>query len=542
MTTALLRIRGLAVRYSSGPAVLDDLDLDVFPGECLALVGESGCGKTTLARAVLGLLPRHATVTGTIELLGTDLGQASAKSRRALLGQHLGYVAQDPYAACDPIRTVRHHIEEAWRAHGDSVAPDVIAERVSALGIGAAAIRLRDRPHQWSGGMLQRASISAATAYDPELVLADEPTSALDAELADGVLRAVRGASRGLLLISHDLRLVENHADRVAVLHGGRIIETGRTSAVTTTPSHAYTRQLLASADSIRSAPRPAAAPRSAPAPSRAAAAPPVVTIDQASVTYRSGASVVQALRGASLTIGAGEIVGIAGPSGSGKSTLLRIASGIEAPGEGTVTFAGGQASAPRGYVMPVFQDPVASLDRRWPIWRSLTEPATVGGHLSRAERLQLARDALAQVRLDGLDQHRLPGQLSVGQCQRVAIARALIARPALIVADEPTASLDVTTAADIVDLLRLARQSGVAIALVSHDEALLAAVADRIVRIRDGVTMPADQPDADPPDADQPDADQPDADQPDADPPDADPPDADPPDADDVAGTGFRR
>jgi peptide/nickel transport system ATP-binding protein len=495
MTTPLLRIRGLAVRYSSGPAVLDDLDLDVFPGEALALVGESGCGKTTLARAVLGLLPRHATVTGTIEFLGTDLGQASAKSRRALLGRHLGYVAQDPYAACDPIRTVRHHIEEAWRAHGDAAAPDVIAERVSALGIDAAATRLRDRPHQWSGGMLQRASISAATAYDPELVLADEPTSALDAELADGVLRAVRGASRGLLLISHDLRLVESHADRVAVLLGGRIVETGRTRTVTTTPSHAYTRQLLASSDSIRSAPRPAPT-TPAPTPPAARPAPPVVTIDQASVTYRSGSSVVHALRGASLTIGAGEIVGIAGPSGSGKSTLLRIASGIEEPEAGTVTFAGGQASAPRGYVMPVFQDPVASLDRRWPIWRSLTEPATVGKRLSKPERLQLARAALAQVRLDGLDQHRLPGQLSVGQCQRVAIARALIARPALIVADEPTASLDVTTAAEIVDLLRLACQSGVAIALVSHDEALLAAVADRIVRIRDGVTLPAAPPD----------------------------------------------
>jgi peptide/nickel transport system ATP-binding protein len=139
---------------------------------------------------------------------------------------------------------------------------------------------------------------------------------------------------------------------------------------------------------------------------------------------------------------------------------------------------------------MPVFQDPVASLDRRWPIWRSITEPATATKRLSRPERLRLARDALAQVRLGQLDPHRLPGQLSVGQCQRVAIARALIARPALIVADEPTASLD-----EIVDLLRLTRQSGLAIALVSHDEALLAAVADRIVRIRDGRTAPAQRP-----------------------------------------------
>ncbi len=487
MTGPLLRIRGLTVRYGSGPAVLDGLDLDIGTGEGLALVGESGCGKTTLARAILGLLPRHATVTGMIELLGTDISQASAQTRRALLGRHLGYVAQDPYAACDPIRTVRHHLEEAWRAHGAAVPPGVVEQRISALGIGAAATRLRDRPHQWSGGMLQRASISAATVHDPELVLADEPTSALDAELADGVLRAVRQASRSLLLICHDLRLVENHADRIAVLRDGRIVETGPTGSLTTAPRHAYTSQLLIAADTIRTAPRPASETQPP------AATPPVVTIDRVSVSYRSGTSTIQALDDASLTVHAGEIVGIAGPSGSGKSTLLRIASGIEAPQSGTVTFADGQASAPRGYVMPVFQDPVASLDRRWPIWRSITEPATVNERLSRPARLRLAGEALARVRLAGLDPHRRPGQLSVGQCQRVAIARALIARPALIIADEPTASLDVTTAAEIVDLLRLTRLSGLAIALVSHDEALLAAVADRIVRIRAGRTVPAE-------------------------------------------------
>jgi peptide/nickel transport system ATP-binding protein len=491
MTGPLLRIRGLAVRYRSGPAVLDGLDLDVDAGECLALVGESGCGKTTLARTILGLLPRHAAVAGTIELLGTDISHASAKSRRALLGRHLGYVAQDPYAACDPIRTVRHHIEEAWRAHGAAVPPGVIEQRMSGLGLGAAPTRLRDRPHQWSGGMLQRASISAATAHDPELVLADEPTSALDAELADGVLHAVRRASRSLLLISHDLRLVENHADRIAVLRDGRIVETGQTGSIAAAPRHEHTSQLLAAADSIRSAPRPAGGSHG-PVVTPPVVTPPVVTIDRVSVTYRSGTSTIPALRDVSLTVHAGEIVGIAGPSGSGKSTLLRIASGIELPGSGTVTFADGQAAAPRGYVMPVFQDPVASLDRRWPIWRSITEPATATKRLSRPERLRLARDALAQVRLGQLDPHRLPGQLSLGQCQRVAIARALIARPALIVADEPTASLDVTTAAEIVDLLRLTRSSGLAIALVSHDEALLAAVADRIVRIRDGRTAPA--------------------------------------------------
>ena len=236
MTTPLLRIRGLAVRYSSGPAVLDGLDLDVQAGECLALVGESGCGKTTLARAILGLLPATRPSPGRSSSSGTTSAARQPRAGAPCSATHVGYVAQDPYAACDPIRTVGHHIEEAWRAHGASVPPGVIEQRMSALGIGAATTRLRDRPYQWSGGMLQRASISAATVHDPELVLADEPTSALDAELANGVLHAVRRASRSLLLISHDLRLVENHADRIAVLRDGRIVETGRTGSVTTTP------------------------------------------------------------------------------------------------------------------------------------------------------------------------------------------------------------------------------------------------------------------------------------------------------------------
>jgi ABC-type glutathione transport system ATPase component len=227
MTAPLLRIRGLTVRYSSGPAVLDGLDLDIGAGECLALVGESGCGKTTLARAILGLLPRHATVTGTVELLGNDIGHAPAKGRRALLGTHLGYVAQDPYAACDPIRTVRHHIEEAWRAHGAAVPPGVVEQRMSALSIDAAATRLGDRPHQWSGGMLQRASISAATAHDPELVLADEPTGNLDQENGATVLALLRNLRRrAVVIVTHEPEAA-GVADRVLHLKEGRLVPEG---------------------------------------------------------------------------------------------------------------------------------------------------------------------------------------------------------------------------------------------------------------------------------------------------------------------------
>jgi peptide/nickel transport system ATP-binding protein len=479
--TPVLRIRDLTVRYGTGPVVLSGIDLDVHEGECLALVGESGCGKTTLARTILGILPKHATVTGTIELLGQDITHLPFKQRRAVLGAHLGYVAQDPYAACDPLRTVRHHINEASIAHRLPVDDSAIDTRVTALDIPDAATRLKDRPNQWSGGMLQRASICAATIHDPELVVADEPTSALDADLADGVLHTIRRASRSVLLISHDLRLVESHAETIAVLHEGRIVETETTTTLIAAPTHDYSRQLLTAADTIRT---------SIPSDRRDATGSDVVTINDVAVTYRSGSRDIHALSHASLTVAAGEIVGIAGPSGSGKSTLLRIASGIEVPDSGTVRFANGQPAPPRGYVMPIFQDPVASLDRRWPIWRSITEPLTTTMRLTKAERITRARDALDRVRLEHIDPHRLPGQLSVGQCQRVAIARALIARPRLIVADEPTASLDVTTAAEILDLLRSVREDGVAIAMVSHDETLLAALADRVVRVHAGRTL----------------------------------------------------
>ena len=199
------------------------------------------------------------------------------------------------------------------------------------------------------------------------------------------------------------------------------------------------------------------------------------------------------AVRDVSLTVHRGEVVGLAGPSGSGKSTLLRLLAGIESADAGTIRYADAALErVPAGYVMPVFQDPVTSLDRRWPLWRTITEPLTHHRRLSRRERADLARDALAQVDLAELSVDRLPGQLSVGQCQRVAIARALIAKPGLIVADEPTASLDVTTAAGTVNLLRRVADGGIAMVIVSHDQALLASVADRILHIDHGRLIPA--------------------------------------------------
>jgi peptide/nickel transport system permease protein len=241
-----LTLTGIAVTYGNGVCAVQGVDLQVRPGECLALVGESGCGKTTLARVVLGLLPPDAHLIGSARVAGTDIADVSPRQLRGLRGRRVGYIAQDPYAACDPLRSVRHHVEEAWRIHRIRPPRDAAGRRVADLGVTRAAERIRERPHRWSGGMLQRATIAAANVHRPVLTVADEPTSALDAELADDVLAALRADSRAVLLISHDLRLVARHSDRVAVMHHGRIIETGPTTKVLADPDHPHTRALLA--------------------------------------------------------------------------------------------------------------------------------------------------------------------------------------------------------------------------------------------------------------------------------------------------------
>ncbi|ONH27568.1 hypothetical protein BL253_21545 [Pseudofrankia asymbiotica] len=496
-----LRIRDLRLTYGNGHRALTGVDLDLRAGECLALVGESGCGKTSLARAVLGQLPAHTTVTGSIELCGEQILGLPRRAMRRHLGDRIGYVAQDPYAACDPLRTIAHHVTEAWTAKGRRPPDGAVVGRLDALDIRDAGSRLRDRPHQWSGGMLQRVTIAAATAHSPALTIADEPTSALDADLADGVLATLRAASPTLLLISHDLRLVAGHSDRVAVIADGRVVETGPTGQVLEHPDHPCTRGLLAASTAVR-LPAASCAPsvekgppatevekgRPATEEGQRPAARPVLAAANLTRSYGDGSRTVRAVEDVSITIGAGELVGLFGPSGSGKSTLLRLLSGTEAPDSGTRHYTEAELPGPPpGYVMPIFQDPVASLDRRWPLWRTITEPLTRRRRWSRAERVGLARQALAQVRLADLDPTLLPGQLSAGQCQRVAIARALIARPALIVADEPTASLDVTTAAGIVTLLRGVAEQGTALLVVSHDLPLLTALVHRTVRLERG-------------------------------------------------------
>lgn len=496
MSQPVVHCRDLHVRYANGAHAVRGVDFALAPGECLALVGRSGCGKTTIARAILGLLPPNAQVSGEIVVGSHVISAAAPGLLRRIRGREIGFVAQNPFAACNPLDRVERHVAEAWHAHGQTPPPGRIGAMLRGLGIDRAAEQMRHYPHQWSGGMLQRATIAAAAAHRPALIIADEPTSALDADRADSTLAVLRATGAAILLVSHDIGVVQRHADRVAVCYAGRIVELGSSAEVFAHPRHPYTRALLAATPrTAQGLPIPLAgtpprlteaihgcafAPRCAfaqpacqhhdPPLHHGVACPvlyppggaptinvarepetltppkraphnkvltPVVEARRVAQRYGRGLRAVHAVRAASLAVRPGEIVGIAGPSGCGKSTLLRLLATIETPSSGEVwlngelTTRGGSqrlfsAMARNGFVMPIFQDPLGSLDRRWPIWRSLTEPLTAPQRMKRPDahqRRAIARERLAEVGLAHLDLEARPDELSLGQCQRIAIA-----------------------------------------------------------------------------------------------------------------------
>lgn len=563
MKQPVLHYDQVHVRYANGTHAVRGVSFSLYPGACLALVGESGCGKTTMARAALGLLPPSAQIAGSIRLGATEIVGASPETIRRLRGLVAGLVAQNPFAACNPLDQVADHVAEAWHAHDQAPPRGRIGAALEHLGIAEAARRMRRYPHQWSGGMLQRATIAAAAAHQPLVIIADEPTSALDADRADATLAALRETGAAILLVSHDIGMVARHADQVAVCYAGRIVEIGPSAEVMGQPRHPYTRGLLAATPRAGAglplplagtppklstpitgcafAPRcafaaPAChnhdpplidgvacpvlnptgetkvpdqdgeAPETQPFPpiQRAPAAAVVLQARQVAKYYDRGSRAVAAVREASLTVRRGEIVGVSGPSGCGKSTLLRLLATIEIPSAGEVLLDGAPASrggtprllsplARNGFVMPIFQDPLGSLDARWPIWRSVTEPLTAphrDRRLSVAQRRAIAREQLEAVGLTHIDLDARPRELSVGQCQRVAIARALTAEPRLIIADEPTSALDASVAAAILRLLAMTIHNGTAMVVVSHDRPLLNVLCDRVLTMDNGVTM----------------------------------------------------
>jgi peptide/nickel transport system ATP-binding protein len=492
MSGKLVEAEGLAIAFAdpSGRAgrALDSVTFDLAPGEALGVVGESGSGKSTLARALLGHLRAGARlVGGTLRVGGQEplalRGAALLEFRR----RRIGFVPQGALAALTPHRRVGAQVEEALRARGMPAG----AARAQALvlmaeaGLAAPGHLAARYPHELSGGQRQRVVIAAALAGEPELLVLDEPTTALDRATEAQILALLRDlrARRGLALlhVSHDLNVIGALADRVVVMRAGRIEEAAPTATLFAGPRSAYARSLLAAVPRI--VPRPPAPP-----------APPLLEIDALRFCYPRQPGF--ALGPLSLTLGEGRTLGVVGASGSGKSTLAALIAGLASGHEGRMKL-GGQVIggvardrpvALRRRIQLVFQDPLASLNPRHSVETIVTRPLRLFAGLDRAAARQRAARLLAEMEIDAALLDRRPQELSGGQQQRVAIARALAAEPVLLLCDEVTSALDVTTQAQVLALLQAwQRRSGAALMVISHDLGVVSRLADDVLVLQDG-------------------------------------------------------
>lgn len=527
---AALEISDLTVTFATddGPVeAVRGVDLTLRPGSVLALVGESGSGKSVTAMSVLGLLPRNAVRTGRIHLGGTDVLALDEEGLRDVRGRRVGMVFQEPMTALNPSMTIGTQVAEALRNHG--VARDEARRRAVELleevGIPDAAARASQYPHQFSGGQRQRVVVAIAVACDPAVVVADEPTTALDvtvqAEILDLLRRMVHDRGAALLLITHNMGVVADIADEVAVMLRGQIVERGSVDQVLLRPEDEYTRRLLAAvpvlpplrvAEVTEHAPGgsvppgggDAASQASTPSSSVVGAAGSVrgetaLQMQGVSIDYGRGSRAVRAVSDVELVVGRHEIVGVVGESGSGKSTLARAAIGLVPLAEGTAWVLGEQLRSHgrrsrqvRARIGIVFQDPAGSLDPRMSVGDSVAEPLRMhprlAGNPSRAERRRRVTELLDAVRLPAGTVDRYPHELSGGQRQRVALARALALRPGLLIADEPTSALDVSVQQQVLDVLREVHDElGFGCLFISHDLAVVHDVADRVAVMRGG-------------------------------------------------------
>ena len=487
---SVIKFEKVSITYANGFRAVCDANFAVASGECLAIVGESGSGKTTLAKAALGILPKNTKVSGSIKAGNTEIVGAGEKTLRNIRGLFAGFVAQEPFSAFNPLFSVFDHVAEAWRVHNFQPEKSLIFDSLENLGIENAAENSKKYPFEWSGGMLQRAGIAASAAHAPEIIIADEPTSALDANRADAILTALRKTNAAILIISHDINLVRRFADRIVVFRNGTIVEIGETGQIFENPQHKYTKLLL-SADSHEK-----------DSEVEKSESEIILEARNLSKIYGTKDNKIHAVKKADLTIKSGEIVGICGASGSGKSTLLRLLATIEMPSGGEVFLenqlaANGNSEklffkdARKGFTMPIFQNPLSSLNKNWAIWRIITEPLDAKHRtekFSKDEKREIAQKILAEVNLSEVDLNTKPAKLSVGQCQRISIARALTANPKLIAADEPTSALDSTTAQTVMKLFREIAKNGTAIVIVSHNEPLLKTFCHRVLQMHGGI------------------------------------------------------
>lgn len=500
MTTPLLAVSGLTIDFGTGHPAVDNVSLQIERGEVVALVGESGSGKSMTARAILGLIPATASVAGSILLGGAEMIGAEESDLARYRGSDVALIFQEPQSALNPVRRIGWQLREAIRAHRKVSKAEARALAISLLEqveIPEPAKRVDHFPHQLSGGQKQRVAIALALANDPDLLVADEPTTALDVTVQAEIL-ALLGRIRertgmGILLITHNMGVVAQHADRVVVMRNGVVVETDTAHSLFDAPEHPYTRALLA------------AVPRLPEHASTTVAEKPagdvVLELDKVGVTYpaRRGTAAFRAVDSVDLTVHAGEVVGLVGESGSGKSTLGRVALGLVQATSGRVSVEGQDLSSIsatrlrtlRRDVAFVQQDPATSLDPRLSVGASVREPLDVHSVGTPAERRKRVLDLFDAVRLPAALTDRFPHQLSGGQRQRIALARALALAPRLLIADEPTSALDVSVQAEVLDLFaEIQRELGFACLFISHDLAVVHQVADRVVVLQSGAVV----------------------------------------------------
>lgn len=490
---ALLRVRGLEVRDAAGRAIVRGINLDVRRGECLALVGESGAGKSLTLRALAGLLPRGFTALGEIDFEGRSLMKPGAWA--GVRGRRILYMAQQAMTAFDPLVRIGVQLAETARAAGLKDEEGAAVRRaLESVGLADADRILRAYPCELSGGMLQRVTAACALLLKPDVILADEPTSALDAVNVRNVLESLeevrRATGAALVLVTHDLGLAAVAAERFAIIRAGEIVETGG-RALLDRPGHPYTQRLVRAWHRAGAVLERALSSEAQPAfrsPARPASrvSSPLLSLRGVVKTYRIGSFLHrrghEVLRGVDLDVHPGEVVGLVGASGEGKSTLARLVLGLEVPTEGRIHFGNRERSRPRaGEVSVVFQNYLDSADPAWCVRDVIEEPARIAGRQTDAVEL------LRRVGLSAEFASRRPHQLSGGELQRIAIARAMAAEPSLIVFDEALSSLDASVQDEIMTLLEDLKPAHAGWLFISHDLKAVARLCDRVAVLSEG-------------------------------------------------------
>ena len=499
---ALLDVRDLSVGFAAGGNELlavDRVSFRIGRGETVALVGESGSGKTVSALSILKLLPYPPAFhpSGEVWFEGRDLLKVSEPQLQLIRGDRISMIFQEPMTSLNPLHTIEKQVGEVLKLHrhmDDERARERVLELLRKVGVREPEKRLGAYPHQLSGGQRQRVMIAMALANEPDLLIADEPTTALDVTIQAQILELLRQLQRemgmAMLLITHDLGIVRKMAERVYIMQGGKIVETGATEEIFTAPKHPYTKHLLA------------AEPKGTP-PAANDAAPIVVETDDLKVWFpikkgalRRTVDYVKAVDGLSLKLRAGQTLGIVGESGSGKTTLgLAIMRLIFS--QGPIAYVGKRIDGLnqremrplRKDMQIVFQDPYGSLSPRLSVGQIIEEGLLIQQpELDYADRRARVSDALREVGLDPKAQDRYPHEFSGGQRQRIAVARAMVLKPKFVMLDEPTSALDMSVQAQIVDLLRdLQKKRDLAYLFISHDLKVIRALCNHVIVMRNG-------------------------------------------------------